>query len=93
MRSYGASCAERKRERVTGAGCRIAAISTVNGSAMSEQFQEGDVVRLKSGGPTMTVTQVGEAHMTGRMTVWCVWFDPKGQQNGTFPPGALEKDE
>ena len=57
-------------------------------------FEVGGVVRLKSGGPSMTVTQVGERAMTGQMTVWCVWFDSKGnQQDGTFPPGALEKDE
>lgn len=60
---------------------------------MSDQFEIGDVVRLKSGGPTMTVTQVGQKAMTGQQAVWCVWFDVKGQQSGDFPPGALEKDE
>lgn len=57
------------------------------------EFQIGDVVRLKSGGPAMTVTNVGEAAMTGKQTVWCMWFDTKGQQNGSFPLGAVEKDE
>lgn len=36
-----------------------------------EMFQIGDVVRLNSGGPTMTVTQIGLTH--GR--VECAWFD------------------
>lgn len=41
----------------------------------------------------MTVTSVGET-MGGAMSVWCVWFDQKvAQQNGTFPIGAVEKDE
>ncbi|MDP1630205.1 MAG: DUF2158 domain-containing protein [Caulobacter sp.] len=57
------------------------------------EFQIGDVVRLKSGSPAMTITQVGEAHMTGQPTVWCVWFDSKGQQTGSFPLGAVEKGE
>jgi len=57
-------------------------------------FEIGDVVRLKSGGPPMTVTQVGIRHMTGQMTVWCTWFDAKNTpQDGTFPPAALETDE
>lgn len=61
---------------------------------MSNQFQKGDVIRLKSGGPAMTVTSVGEAHMSSAMSVWCVWFDVKGEQkNGTFPIEAVEKDD
>lgn len=60
---------------------------------MSEQFQVGDVVRLKSGSPAMTVTNVGETAMTGVMSVWCAWFDQKmAQQTATFPVGAVEKD-
>jgi uncharacterized protein YodC (DUF2158 family) len=38
-------------------------------------FKAGDVVKVKSGGPDMTVTQAGERAMTGEPTVWCVWFD------------------
>lgn len=61
---------------------------------MSEQFNKGDVVRLRSGGPPMTVTSVGEAHMSSTMSVWCVWFDEKGEQkSGTFPIEAVEKDD
>jgi uncharacterized protein YodC (DUF2158 family) len=46
---------------------------------MSESvFSVGDVVRLKSGGPKMTVSHVGnDAH--GRPGVWCTWaVEPDG---------------
>ena len=52
--------------------------------------QVGDVVRLKSGGPKMTVTEVGET-MTGEMTVWCAWFVSTKQERGSFPLGAVER--
>lgn len=54
-------------------------------------FAIGDVVQLKSGGPVMTVTQVGNAAMTGKPTVWTQWFDGPKQMSGTFPPEALKK--
>ncbi len=38
------------------------------------EFQPGDLVRLKSGGPVMTVEQVGKRPMTEDDTVWCTWF-------------------
>lgn len=53
-------------------------------------IQKGDVVRLKSGGPTMTVTGVGE-DMYGVVTVWCSWFDKSDAKEGTFPIEAVEK--
>lgn len=43
----------------------------------------GDVVKLKSGGPKMTVTSI-EDHM-GTPSVFCEWFDEKNtQQSGVF---------
>lgn len=58
-------------------------------------FSAGDVVRLKSGGPTMTVEQVGKTAMTNEDAVWCVWFEKVGNkqvvQRVTFPPVTLEK--
>lgn len=38
------------------------------------QFKAGDVVRLKSGGPRMTVSAV-ETAPTGRVQYVCEWFD------------------
>ncbi|ARP68127.1 MULTISPECIES: YodC family protein [Mesorhizobium] len=63
---------------------------------MSE-FAAGDVVQLKSGGPQMTVEQVGKTSMTDEDGVWCVWFEKIGNkqvvQRETFPPVALKKYE
>jgi len=60
-------------------------------------FEVGDVVQLKSGGPLMTVEQVGEASMTGENTVWCVWFEKVGnrqsRQEAAFRPTSLKKTE
>ena len=36
---------------------------------MAEEFKIGDVVKLKSGGPNMTVEVIGE------QGVYCAWFD------------------
>jgi uncharacterized protein YodC (DUF2158 family) len=59
---------------------------------MTTEYKIGDVVRLKSGGPAMTITMVGDNY--GTPTVWCQWFDHKHTlQNGDFPPDAVEKDD
>jgi uncharacterized protein YodC (DUF2158 family) len=54
---------------------------------VSEKLQVGDVVRLKSGGPTMTVTgldEYGQAHVS--------WFDTDGKANhGMWMQAALER--
>lgn len=55
----------------------------------SQTFVIGDTVRLRSGGPKMTVTAVGES--LGTPTVWCSWFVGTKEDKGTFPPGALDK--
>jgi uncharacterized protein YodC (DUF2158 family) len=40
-------------------------------------FNVGDVVKLRSGGPDMTVENAGADEMN-RPTVWCAWFDNTG---------------
>ena len=59
------------------------------------EFAAGDVVRLKSGGPLMTVEQIGKHSMTQEDTVWCMWSEIVGRkqvvQRDTFPPAVLEK--
>ena len=59
------------------------------------EFQPGDTVRLKSGGPVMTVEQVGTLAMIGGDAVWCTWFERIGNKQNvkrdTFPPLTLEK--
>jgi uncharacterized protein YodC (DUF2158 family) len=53
---------------------------------LAEQFFEaGDVVRLKSNGPKMTVT--GELS-NGRIST--TWFAGAKLEHGSFPPEVLE---
>lgn len=58
-------------------------------------FEVGDVVRLKSGGPRMTVQKVGD--FVGEPYVQCSWFVVVGKnqklENGSFHPKTLEKDD
>ena len=57
---------------------------------MVGQWQEGDVVRLKSGGPIMVLDCV--IHYSDDSTsVYCVWFDNNKKQECDFPPNGLEK--
>ncbi len=52
------------------------------------QFNPGDVVSLKSGGPSMTVEQVGPQ---GQKVV-CVWIvEGKDVRSYAFAPDALER--
>lgn len=54
---------------------------------MSE-FQEGDVVYLKSGGPAMTITELTEEDES-----FCEWFDKNLElQSGSFKNTTLTKD-
>ena len=48
-------------------------------------------MQLKSGGPEMTVTEVGIADIDKKETVWCVWFDKTEQKAGSFPVVAVNK--
>ena len=56
-------------------------------------FKVGDTVRLKSGGPRMTVTDVGNRPKEGAV-VWCAWFDDKrNEKTGFYPAAAVEPDD
>jgi uncharacterized protein YodC (DUF2158 family) len=63
----------------------------------ASEFKPGDLVRVKSGGPIMTVEQVGKTAMLQEEAVWCVWFEKVGAkqvaQKETFSPVVLEKAE
>ncbi|MGY6251497.1 YodC family protein [Bosea thiooxidans] len=48
-------------------------------------FNVGDVVRLKSGGPAMTVEQ------TGGKAIRCAWFNGGGYNSGVFHLSSLER--
>jgi uncharacterized protein YodC (DUF2158 family) len=51
-------------------------------------FKAGDVVRLKSGGPKMTVAWC--ENMNGTMQAYCEWFEGSKKMSGTFAPTSLE---
>jgi len=51
-------------------------------------FNVGDTVKLKSGGPDMTVVKIGTAG--GEPMVWCAWFEGTKDVYGLFPPNALK---
>ena len=50
-------------------------------------FRVGDLVKLKSGGPTMTVTRVDDLGI--RTIVKCTWFAGRNNERGDFPPETL----
>ena len=54
-------------------------------------FVTGDIVRLKSGGPLMTVERLLD--FVDPIQVECQWFASKKLQNGRFPPAALDRVE
>ena len=52
-------------------------------------YSIGEVVKLRSGGPKMTIVRFSETDMTGR-AVHCSWFeDNKKQEQGVYPEKAL----
>ena len=57
---------------------------------MANEFKPGDIVQLKSGGPKMTVKWAGQGALTKEDTVACMWFVGSKQEEGAFPPEALE---
>lgn len=53
-------------------------------------WKPGDVVKLKSGSPTMTVQSVGDYTSLGLTPgVLCVWFDATGKKEDVFAPEML----
>jgi uncharacterized protein YodC (DUF2158 family) len=58
------------------------------------QFKPGDTARPKSGGPLMTITEVGRDHANGTPVVWTVWFDKdQKEQKGYYPAAVLSPDD
>ena len=51
-------------------------------------YSKGDVVMLKSGGPTMTV----DGHTDDGRAI-CVWFEKTERKDGLFGEETLEKFE
>ena len=57
---------------------------------MTVNWKEGDVVRLKSGGPKMVVDRV-KYFSDDSASVYCVWFVDSNKEECDFPPDALER--
>lgn len=53
-------------------------------------FKIGDVVQLKSGGPEMTVEDIGDYGKGAGKGVSCVWFDNRKRCTDTFHVDTLE---
>lgn len=57
-------------------------------------FKKGDTVRLKSGGPPMTVLNVVDYGPAGPTEcVACVWFDGKRKEHDIFDSAVLKLSE
>jgi len=59
---------------------------------MTEQkFNSGDTVRLKSGGPKMTVVDYGQYGYSDEKSYKCKWFDEKNKLvEATFTEAELD---
>ena len=58
----------------------------MNNSKSNQELKIGDIVRLKSSGPKMTVTRCDVAK-----NIKCTWFLEGKPEVGYFPPDSLEK--
>ncbi len=57
-------------------------------------FSKGDVVQLKSGGPAMTVEDMGDYSEMGlgpKDGVKCVWFSGSQRQHHIFDAATIDK--
>jgi uncharacterized protein YodC (DUF2158 family) len=62
-----------------------------NAGVIMADFAIGDVVRLKSGGPNMTIVKV-ESLLEDHLL--CVWIDSKQKEHrAAYPPKAVQYPE
>ncbi|TNE65275.1 MAG: DUF2158 domain-containing protein [Rhodobacteraceae bacterium] len=58
---------------------------------MENKFKPGDVVQLKSGGPSMTVSQLPGKHgHVPRDSYVCQWFKGASKEQGAFVEEELQ---
>jgi uncharacterized protein YodC (DUF2158 family) len=62
----------------------------INIMKQQEQFKDGDIVQLKSGGPKMTVIE-GFIGTSG--WVRCAWFAASKHETAAFPPESLKRPD
>ena len=58
------------------------------GGAMAEEFNVGDEVYLKAGGPKMVVSRI-----VSTQAIRCQWFAGKKLDSGDFPPQSLVRED
>jgi uncharacterized protein YodC (DUF2158 family) len=54
-------------------------------------FQIGDVVKLKSGGPSMTIVSLPDREFTN--AYHAIWFSGEKYEEHHFPPASLVLEE
>jgi uncharacterized protein YodC (DUF2158 family) len=54
------------------------------------EFEKGDVVALRSGGPKMTVRKTA-TQLLSRTMVWCTWFEKGKKADAAFDLEMLER--
>ena len=59
---------------------------------MASKYKVGNIVRLKSGGPDMTVQSEGSEYPSVKPNgvYHCQWFAGKKLESGNFPEASLE---
>lgn len=60
---------------------------------MAEKFEEGDVVKLKAGGPKMVVQWCEHDDVRDQVMALCDWFENGIHKSAQFAAGQLEKAE
>jgi uncharacterized protein YodC (DUF2158 family) len=61
---------------------------------MDHELKVGDVVKLRSGGPLMTIEYIGSFSMSGgeEDKAKCVWFEGTKRKDGVFELPTLSKE-
>jgi uncharacterized protein YodC (DUF2158 family) len=62
----------------------------LKGEKMSE-FKKGDVVKLKSGGPDMTIVEIGEFGYDPTIKAKCHWFEGTKRKEELFLLNSLQE--
>ncbi|MGB8592534.1 MAG: DUF2158 domain-containing protein [Candidatus Acidiferrales bacterium] len=60
-------------------------------AGVTNGIKVGDIVQLKSGGRTMSVSKIIE--WQGVVHADCVWFEGTVEKTGTFPATSLKRAE
>ena len=56
------------------------------------EIKAGDTVRLKSGGPLMTVSRLFDS-TEGMIKAHCDWFEGNKHMSGSFPINSLKLEQ